>query len=430
MRTDLLPALISSLWKMTCGKIVNMDSIGKENIPQQEEQIETMENSFLENECGKNKPWKKIIIILAVTAILVAAGIVGAIVLSEMQVTSIKAEYSGSMGAGTVLDNNNAGITVTGKTKSGNIIDVAQGDWNISSPKTLEADKSTVVRISYNDLFCELTVACEDSSVASIAAYYDGKLDAGTVISNITEGLHVMATYKNGVSVDVTNQCTIENGPVTDKTTVIKISYSDLVNNKIFTTEFPVSCTTRTIRKISVRYVGSAEAGEILDENNLWIMVTALYQNGDSETVTGWTVVEPATLENSQVASVFVSYEGFTEKLTVECTAIDPEVYRNNCEKVSYNDLIRSPEDFENTLVTISGKIIYVEKNANTSSGYIYKIDAGNGKYFNAAFNGVHERGKLIEDDYVTCYGEYIGIANVNYDEIPLINAKYIDRRY
>jgi len=337
------------------------------------------------------------------------------------------------MTAGTVLDNNNTGIVITGRTKNGDEVTVAPEDWNISSPKTLQADKSTVVRIAYKDLFCELTVDCEDSNVASITAYYDGELKAGTVISNITEGLHVMATYKNGDTADVTDQCEIENGPITleaDKTTVIKVSYSDPVNNKRFNSEFSVSCTTRTVRKIVVKYVGSAEAGEILDEDNAWITVTALYQNGDSEIVDGWTVAEPAMLESSKNASVHVSYAGFTEKLTVECKTIDPDAYRKNCAKVKYNDLARSPEDYENTMVMISGKIVYIYSNANTSSGYIYKIDAGQGKYLNVAFSGELTDGNLIEDDYVTCYGEFIGIADINYDELPLINAKYIDRRY
>lgn len=81
-------------------------------------------------------------------------------------------------------------------------------------------------------------------------------------------------------------------------------------------------------------------------------------------------------------------------------------------------------------MVKISGKIIYINSNANTASGYIYKIDAGQGKYLNVAFNGELESGNLIEDDYITCYGEFIGIVDVNYEDLPLINAKYIDRRY
>ncbi|MEF2837886.1 MAG: hypothetical protein U0N82_09195 [Oscillospiraceae bacterium] len=410
-----------------------MDTIEKDNNPQHQDMTDTSTIDATEAAGEKKKSPRKIVFILAVVAVLVVVGIVGGVILSGMQVISIRAEYTGPLSAGTVLDNANSNIIIIGRTKNGDNVTIAQGDWGISSPKTLEADKTAVVRIAYNDLFCELTVNCEDSNVASITAYYDGELKAGTVISNITDGLHVMATYKNGTNTDVTNQCAIENGPITleaDKTTVIKVSYVDPVNNKRFTTEFSVSCTTKTVRKIIVKYVGSADAGEILDENNEWIIVTAMYQNGDSENVTGWTVKEPATLENSQIASVYVSYEGFTEKLTVECKTIDPDTYRKNCLKVNYNDLARSPEEYENKMVTISGKISYINSNANTSSGYIYKIDAGQRKYLNVAFNGKLDSGNLIENDYITCYGEFIGIVDVNYDDLPLINAKYIDRRY
>ena len=368
-----------------------MDTIEKDNNPQHQDMTDTSTIDATEAAGEKKKSPRKIVFILSVVAVLVVVGIVGGVILSGMQVISIRAEYTGPLSVGTVLDNANSNIIVIGRTKNGDNVTIAQGDWGISSPKTLEADKTAVVRIAYNDLFCELTVNCEDSNVASITAYYDGELKAGTVISNITDGLHVMATYKNGTNTDVTNQCAIENGPITleaDKTTVIKVSYVDPVNNKRFTTEFSVSCTTKTVRKIIVKYVGNADAGEILDENNEWIIVTAMYQNGDYEHVTGWTVKEPATLENSQIASVYVSYEGFTEKLTVECKTIDPDTYRKNCSKVNYNDLARSPEEYENKMVKISGKIIYINSNANTASGYIYKIDAGQGKYLNVAFNG------------------------------------------
>ena len=388
----------------------------------------------LENEKSKieKKPTnKKVIALVGVTLALVLAT-VAVIIGLGYRVISVKAKYEGDTVSGTILDKYNSGIVVEARTKNGQIHTIALGKWSITSPKTLEPDKSSRVIITYKNLSCDLTVVCSDSSAVDIAAYYNGKAEAGTVISNITDGFAVMATLKNNSKIDVTDKCTIVGGPITleaNKVSNIAVAYTDPLSGKMLTTSIAVSCTTRTVNKISAKYTGAASAGEVLDESNTGIIVTAVFNNGDVEVVSGWTVESPATLEESQISTVCINYGEAQCKLTVECSSIDPDTYCNNCSYVSYNELMRNPEKYENTLVRVSGKVYHIETGANTTSGYIYKIRVGSNQYVNVALNGEVEE-VFLQDDYINCYGEFKGIDTSDYEDVPIVSAKYITSGY
>ncbi len=375
--------------------------------------------------------WVKILIPIV---LLIIIAVITLAVLSGYQVISIKAIYNGATEAGTLLDNSNTGIVVTGKNKSGDTVDIPLGEWNITSPKKLEADTSTIVRISYEDNYCELKVTCTDSNVASIEAYYDGDRAAGTTISNITEGFSAMATLKNGTKIDITDKCEIVDGPITiqaDIATPVQIKYTDPVNANVFTHSFSVTSTTRTVKRISAKYQGEAKEGEVLDSNNSGFVVTATFNNGDVEVVKGWEIKEPATLANSHTSTVVISYGGQDFEISVDCSVFDPEVYKNRCESISYNDLARNPDSYEGTLIKITGKINHIESGTNSDSGYIYHVYVNSSsKYIRVAYNGTLDAGNFIEDDYITCYGEYLGIDITDYNEAPLMNARVIERRY
>ena len=394
------------------------------------EEIPRPSNGLAKSKKGLPKMAKILILIV----ILIIIAIISLTILSGYQVTSIRAAYNGATAAGTLLDNSNTGIVVTGKNKNGDTVDIPLGEWNITSPKKLEADSSTIVRISYEDNYCELKVACTDSNVASIEAYYDGDRAAGTTISNITEGFSAIATLKNGTKIDITDQCEIVDGPITiqaDIATPVQVKYTDPVNSNVFTHSFSVTSTTRTVKRISAKYQGEAKEGEVLDSNNSGFVVTATFNNGDVEVVKGWEIKEPATLANSHTSTVVISYGGQDFEISVDCSVFDPEVYKDRCESISYNDLARNPDAYDGALIKIIGKISRIESGANSDSGYIYHVYVNSSsKYIRVAYNGTLDTGNLIEDDYITCYGEYLGIDSTDYNESPLMNARVIERRY
>ncbi len=370
--------------------------------------------------------------------ILIVAVIIVAIIMiigycNSQKIELIKATYTGETTSGTEINNANPGITVTGRRKDKEWIELSPNEWKISLPATLEADKTTTVKIVYKDLSCELSVACSDSTIVSIDAYYSGKLDAGTKITNITEGFAAMATYKNGKKIDITDMCIIVDAPIelqADKSSTINVLYEDPVSEKTYKSSFTVKCSTKTVRQISAKYTGNAFVGETLNNQNKAIIVTALFTDGEVAVVDGWTIKDPVTLENSKISKVNISYGGKTTILSVECSEFESDLYCEACEKVTYNQLARTPDDYVGKLVWIDGKISSIEANSTTSSGYIYRIYIGTSKYIRVAFNGSYEDGLLIEDDKVRCYGEYLGLDDSSYDECPRINAKVIKRRY
>ena len=77
-------------------------------------------------------------------------------------VESISAEYTGSTEKGTVLDEDNEGILVTGTYADGTTDTLTA--WTVEEPKTLESGKTSKIKINYDDVSCELEVKCTSMS--------------------------------------------------------------------------------------------------------------------------------------------------------------------------------------------------------------------------------------------------------------------------
>lgn len=346
------------------------------------------------------------------------------------QIVSIKAEYHGPTQAGTVLDRSNTGIQVTGRTRKRNTVEIPSGEWTVDQAQTLSPDTTSAVSIQYKGKDCELRVACTDSQVASIAASYEGSREAGSVIDQTTEGFCVTATLRNGQVIDITDTCVIGNDSVTlenNKTSTVQISYTDPFNNKVFSASLNVACTTKTVKQITAKYIGEALEGEILDSNNQNFIVTAVYDNGSVEQIQGWEIRNPSIVTISKSSPVTISYGGQETTVVVECSDYDANVYRKNCSRYPYTDLVRYPENYIGFMICVRGQINQVYRGTTTSSRCSYRIRVGYRKYINVAFQGTLDNGQLIEGDSVTCYGTFLGIDE-NDNGYPLISAKIIDR--
>lgn len=373
-------------------------------------------------------------LILTVSIIVLSStALIGYSFWSGMQIISICSNYSGNTVEGTVLDSFNSGISVTGRTRNGKSIEIPSGEWSIASPKTLQADSSSIVRITYKDTSCELKVSCTSSNIARIEAYYDGNLEAGTPVTTASDGFHASAFLKDGTKFDISDKCIIVDSPIiikADVTTQIEVHYCDPITQKTFAYNFSVLSTTRTVKRLSAEYRGSAQEGEVLDSSNNGFVVTATYSNGDSEVVNGWKIAEPATLKSSQSSTVIISYSGQEVSVTVECSLFVPETYKSLCAPVSYDELVRTPDVYEGNPVKISGRIHHIETDNSSDSCCIYHVYTG---YYDdpikIRFSGTLTSGNLMEDDYITCYGEYQGIDATGYSHIPLLNARIIDRK-
>ena len=64
----------------------------------------------------------------------------------------------------------------------------------------------------------------------------------------------------------------------------------------------------KAVDHITAVYSGDTKAGTVLDENNPGFVVTAYFQDGHDEKVTGWTVESPRTLEDTKKSVVTITY--------------------------------------------------------------------------------------------------------------------------
>ena len=80
----------------------------------------------------------------------------------EAVLDSISAEYSGDTEKGTVLDEDNDGITVTASYDDGTTEEVY--GWTVEEPKTLKAGKTATVTINYEGQTYDLEVKCTSIS--------------------------------------------------------------------------------------------------------------------------------------------------------------------------------------------------------------------------------------------------------------------------
>ncbi len=390
-----------------------------------------------EKEKNSHARSNKVKAIIAVSIIVSIAIVISLIVwyvrVYQQQIISISADYNGATTAGTVLDDNNTDIIVTGMKRNGDTMILSQEDWTVRSPKTLEPDITTKIMIMHNNTACYLEIDCTDSTVEGLVVEYIGSTDAGTVIDIGTEGLIITATRKNGSAEDVTQECVMKNGPVTlepNKTSVIAVSYTDELTGDIVNAQTSVTCTSRTVRNITVKYEGPAEAGEVIDSNNPHFVVMATYDTGEIEEVDDWIVKNPLILDINQTVDIEVEYEGQTGKVTIKCSTVDEEAFKESCKEVSYQDLMRSPDSYINQPIKVSGIVRDVESHAKTTSGYSYRVDIG--KYDNARilYNGEVEAENIIEDDHIICWGLFLGIDDSFSTEMPLINGYYMEREY
>ena len=154
-------------------------------------------------------------------------------------------------------------------------------------------------------------------AVESIDVSYDGDTSAGVVLDSNNDGIIVKGYDKDGNEYDISDW-TIDK-PQTlemDGTSTVTVAYKDL------TQDLTVECSTSELVEISASYSGDAEEGVVLDSENEGFTVTAYYKNGTEETVDGWTIEEPQTLEANGTADVVIKYEDQEYTLNVMCTTV------------------------------------------------------------------------------------------------------------
>ena len=375
---------------------------------------------------------KAILIAIAVIFVLIFAAI-----MSTPDIVSIDVTYEGDTNAGVVLDSKNEGFVVIGTDENGDKIELS--GWEIENPKTLIADESESVVISFGNCSDTVEVECSTSAVKELIVEYTGDREEGTVVTKESSGLKVTALCKNGEKRDITADCELveevkfeANGSVK-----IEVKYLDPASGEEFTESKSVRCSTITIESISAKYTGSKAEGVVLDNDNDKIIVTVKYKDGSKEEVTGWKVKEAASLKADKTTKITITYAGKSCTLEVACSTMSKSNYMSKCKSISYNELARNPKKYEGQLVKFTGEVIQVQEAQSWLYYNVYRIDVtykGYGYYDDTVYvtyDGYGSEERILEDDIVTFYGEYKGLktyetvmgASVT---IPHVEAEYI----
>ena len=167
----------------------------------------------------------------------------------------------------------------------------------------------------------------------------------------------------------------------------------------------------------------------MLDSDNSDITVTATYDDGTSNDVTGWKIEKAKKLKAGKDTTVKITYEGQICKLTVSCTSMTKAEYKENCEEISYKKIARDPDDYKYRDIKISGKVIQVVEDGDDLTLRVATSD-GYDDVFLVSYTYTDKDSRILEDDNITVWG--ICAGTVTYEStmggnitIPAMYAKY-----
>lgn len=91
----------------------------------------------------------------------------------------------------------------------------------------------------------------------------------------------------------------------------------------------------------------------------------------------------------------------------------DPETYKSQCQSIPYDELARTPDNYEGQKVTFTGQIIQVRESGDEAT---YRINVTQDEYglwddtIFCTFDLSTSESRFLEDDIVTIYGDYDGL--------------------
>lgn len=111
------------------------------------------------------------------------------------------------------------------------------------------------------------------------------------------------------------------------------------------------------------------------------------------------------------------------------------ELYKSNCKSIGYDDLARTPGEYEGEYVKFRGKVVQVCYEAESLLYYSTYRVATSGSYDDVIYIKVDNYGsgtRILEDDWITIYGKFDGLYTYETvmgasRTIPCIIVEYIE---
>lgn len=215
----------------------------------------------------------------------------------------------------------------------------------------------------------------------------------------------------------------------------IKVTAKDSFGNKT-TKKATVKVVQKVLSGIEASYNGKTGEGTTIDKSSN-IKVTAKYEDGSSKEVYDWTIDNPATLKADETSTVTVKYKDKTYDLSVQCSTVGEQGFKNQCQNIAYEELARNGDSHIGEKVKFYGQVLQVMNgDDNTVTLRVSTKSSGYGNWYDDVVLVQYEyksgQPKFLEDDMITFYGYVYG--DYSYEAvsgatitIPAVLASYID---
>lgn len=176
---------------------------------------------------------------------------------------------------------------------------------------------------------------------------------------------------------------------------------------------------------IDVKYDGSTKAGTIIDSecDDITVVETVETILGKGTKELEWEIEKPVKLAAGKTSSVVLNIDSKEKIMKITCTDMTKEQYKAKCVNKNYKNQLREAS---------YGKYIKIYGQVLQDCGYgRYRISSSGG--YDNVYMVYAPDSDIVEDDWVTVYGETNGIYEYETvlgasQKVPEISAKYVER--
>ncbi len=205
---------------------------------------------------------------------------------------------------------------------------------------------------------------------------------------------------------------------------VVKRGETTKVTVKCHGVEEEIELKGKQVEEVIAEYSGETEAGTEISKGNADLVVKVKWDDGSEEVVDDYTMDKSIKLKAGETGEAEITAYGKSTTLKVECSTLTEGQFKDKCSTRNYKDLLRKASYGKYT--KIYGKVVQ-----DCGSDY-YRITSGGSAWDNVYMVNVLSDDKLVEDDWVTCYGLTSGIYTYETvmgatQRVPWLTAKYVD---
>lgn len=215
-----------------------------------------------------------------------------------------------------------------------------------------------------------------------------------------------------------------ESFEITPPEPTVKKGESTVIQVKCHGLNQDVEVKGKQVKEIVAEYSGDTEEGVEISKGNKDLKVTVKWDDGTEEVTSDYEMDSTIKLKAGGTGKAVIKAYGKETTLKVECSTLSEAQFKDKCKTRNYKELLRKASYAKYT--KIYGKVVQ-----DCGSDY-YRITSGGSRWDDVYMVTVLSDDKLVEDDWVTCYGVTTGIYEYEtvmgaQQKVPWLTAKYVD---